>query len=123
MVWRATHEGLGRPVAVKVLRAELVADPEAAGRFRGEARALASAVHPGIVTVYDFVEDDLAGAVLVMEYIAGEPLSAVLERQGRLPVAYTMDLVAQVGEALHAAHERGIVHRDVKPSNLLIRQG
>jgi serine/threonine protein kinase len=118
-VWRATDEALGRIVAVKVLRPELLAEPGFADRFRIEARTLATIRHPGVVTVHDYQHGD-AGAFLVMEYIDGESLAAVLRRVGRLDPAAAMMLVAQVAEALQAAHDRGVVHRDVKPANLLV---
>jgi serine/threonine protein kinase len=118
-VWRATDEVLGRTVAVKVLRPELLAQPGFADRFLTEARTLATIRHPGVVTIHDFQRGD-AGTFLVMEYIEGESLAAILRREGRLDPATTMVLVAQVAEALQAAHDRGVVHRDIKPANLLV---
>ena len=118
-VWRATDEVLGRTVAVKVLRPELVAQPGFAERLRVEARTLATIRHRGVVTVHDYQHGD-AGAFLVMEYVDGESLAAVLRREGRLDPAATMVLVAEVAEALQAAHDRGVVHRDIKPANLLV---
>ncbi|WP_431879877.1 protein kinase domain-containing protein [Micromonospora marina] len=124
-VWRATDLVLGRPVAVKVLLPALVSDPDFIARFRAEARIMASLRHPGVVQVFDCGEDDLPGGgradYLVMEFVAGEPLSRRIEDAGSLEVAETMSIVAQVAQALHAAHGRGIVHRDVKPSNLLVQ--
>ena len=119
-VWRAEDTVLGRTVAVKVLRPALVADPGFAARFRAEARTMAAISHPGIIDVYDYGHaDDVA--YLVMQYVEGEPLSALLEQFGRLAPDHTMRIVAQAADALHAAHVHGIVHRDVKPANLLIR--
>jgi serine/threonine-protein kinase len=123
-VWRATDVALGRVVAVKVLLPAVLSDPSFAVRFRAEARTLASFHHPNIVDVYDFGEhptDDGAVAYLVMACIDGQPLSHRIASAGRLPVAETLSIVAQVAEALHAAHTNGVVHRDVKPSNLLVR--
>ncbi|MBE1490134.1 serine/threonine-protein kinase [Plantactinospora soyae] len=123
-VWRGTDVVLGRRVAVKVLLPALLADPDFIARFRAEARMLATLHHPGIVQVYDFGEDELPTGrtdYLVMEYADGEPLSARIREAGRLSVAETLRVVAQVAHALHAAHRGGIVHRDVKPSNLLIQ--
>ncbi|MBB5114313.1 protein kinase [Micromonospora echinospora] len=124
-VWRATDLVLGRPVAVKVLLPALVSDPDFIARFRSEARIMASLRHPGVVQVFDCGEDDLPSGgradYLVMEFVAGEPLSRRIEDAGHLEVAETMSIVAQVAQALHAAHGRGIVHRDVKPSNLLVQ--
>ncbi|MGV9809806.1 serine/threonine-protein kinase [Micromonospora chersina] len=124
-VWRATDLVLGRPVAVKVLLPALVSDPDFIARFRAEARIMASLRHPGVVQVFDCGEDELPDGgradYLVMEFVAGEPLSRRIEAAGQLEVGETMSIVAQVAQALHAAHTRGIVHRDVKPSNLLVQ--
>ncbi|MEU6023538.1 protein kinase [Micromonospora sp. NPDC048871] len=119
-VWRGTDQVLGRTVAVKSLLPALLDEPGFAERFRGEARTMATINHPGVVDVYDFGSDQQI-AFLVMEYIEGDPLSATLSRVGRLTPARTMALVAQAADALHAAHVKGIVHRDVKPGNLLVR--
>ncbi|WP_262286478.1 serine/threonine-protein kinase [Micromonospora sp. MA102] len=124
-VWRATDLVLGRPVAVKVLLPALVSDPDFIARFRSEARIMASLRHPGVVQVFDCGEDELPDGsradYLVMEFVAGEPLSRRIEAAGQLGVGETMSIVAQVAQALHGAHARGIVHRDVKPSNLLVQ--
>ncbi|MDG4794793.1 serine/threonine-protein kinase [Micromonospora sp. WMMD1082] len=119
-VWRGTDQVLGRTVAVKSLLPALLDEPGFAERFRGEARTMATINHPGVVDVYDFGNDQQI-AFLVMEYVEGDPLSATLSRVGRLTPARTMALVAQAADALHAAHVKGIVHRDVKPGNLLVR--
>ena len=119
-VWRARDERLDRDVAVKVLRPELADDEEVRARFRAEARHAGGLRHPGIAAVFDFAEDD-DGAWLVMELVAGEPLSARLRREGRLPVDRVLDVVGQAAVALQAAHDGGVVHRDVKPGNLLVR--
>src|SRR4030095_1685846 len=119
-VWRGTDEVLGRTVAVKILLPGLLDEPGFAERFRGEARTMATINHPGVVDVYDYGNES-GTAFLVMEYIEGDALSRTLSRVGRLTPARTMALVAQAADALHAAHEKGIVHRDVKPGNLLGR--
>jgi serine/threonine-protein kinase len=119
-VWRGTDEVLGRTVAVKILLPALLDEPGFAERFRGEARTMATINHPGVVDVYDYGSDDQV-AFLVMEYVEGDALSRTLNRVRRLTPARTMALVAQAADALHAAHEKGIVHRDVKPGNLLVR--
>ncbi|GIJ25439.1 hypothetical protein Vqi01_06010 [Micromonospora qiuiae] len=124
-VWRGTDLLLGREVAVKVLLSALSADPEFTTRFRAEARMLAALRHPGVVAVHDVGQATLADGsqvdYLVMEYVEGEPLSARVRRLGRLDPVTTMSVVAQTAEALHAAHLAGIVHRDVKPGNLLVK--
>ncbi|WDZ83059.1 serine/threonine-protein kinase [Micromonospora cathayae] len=125
-VWRASDVVLGRQVAVKILLPALVSDPDFIARFRAEARMMAALRHPGIVQVYDCGEDELPDGgkadYLVMEFVQGQPLSKLIEAEGRLDVARTMSVVAQAAEALHAAHSGGIVHRDVKPSNLMVQE-
>jgi serine/threonine-protein kinase len=119
-VWRAGDELLHRTVAVKLILPALVDEPGFVRRFLAEARAMASVQHPGVVAIHDFHADD-NGAYLVMEYVEGESLSGLLARTGRLSAERAMDLVRQTALALQAAHDRGIVHRDVKPANLLVR--
>jgi eukaryotic-like serine/threonine-protein kinase len=129
-VWRGTDELLGRAVAVKLLSDAHAADEQFRARFRAEARYAASLSHPGIARVYDYGESaagpggarrpGTATAYLVMELVEGEPLSATLAREGRMSVDAALDIIAQAAWALAAAHEAGIVHRDVKPGNLLI---
>ncbi|WP_433077181.1 protein kinase domain-containing protein [Dactylosporangium sp. CA-052675] len=119
-VWAGHDRVLGRTVAVKLLRAPS-GEPEFVERFRAEARTMATISHPGVVDVYDFGDDPAAGVYLVMRYIDGESLARTLEREERLSPAVTMRLVAEAAEALHATHEKGVTHRDVKPGNLLVR--
>src|SRR3954463_6086117 len=119
-VWRATDARRGRRVAVKVLKPEYAADPHFVERFRNEARHTASLSDPGIANVFDYGEVG-DKAYLVMEFVDGEPLSTVLARDGRLTPASTLDIVGQAALALQAAHEAGVIHRDVKPGNILIR--
>ncbi|MEV4352198.1 serine/threonine-protein kinase [Actinoplanes sp. NPDC049596] len=124
-VWRGTDVVLGRTIAVKVLRSAMLSDPEFAARFYGEARMMAAFRHPGVVEVYDYAGADETGgeesvAYLVMAYVEGEPLSTRV-KQGPMPVAETMSIVAQAAEALHAAHQNGTIHRDVKPGNLIVK--
>jgi protein kinase-like protein/PASTA domain-containing protein len=119
-VWRASDVLLRRKVAVKVLKPEYAADPHFVERFRNEARHTAALSHPGIANVFDYGEiGDMA--YLVMELVDSEPLSTVLARDGRLTPASTLDIVGQAALALQAAHEAGVIHRDVKPGNILIR--
>jgi eukaryotic-like serine/threonine-protein kinase len=119
-VWRGTDEVLGRTVAIKILLPALLEEPGFAERFRGEARTMATINHPGVVDVYDYGSEE-GTAFLVMEYVEGDALSRTLSRVGRLTPGRTMALIAQAADALQAAHEKGIVHRDVKPGNLLVR--
>ncbi|WP_349258522.1 serine/threonine-protein kinase, partial [Stackebrandtia sp.] len=123
-VWRATDEVLGRVVAVKVLLPSLLNEPGFIERFRGEARVVATLTHPNVVRVYDYGESPMQGggqiAYLVMEFVEGEALTARLQRQGRLTAEEALPILAQAAEALDAAHKAGIVHRDVKPGNLLL---
>ncbi|MGH3981235.1 MAG: serine/threonine-protein kinase [Pseudonocardiaceae bacterium] len=129
-VWEAADTRLERRVAVKVLKPELSGDAEFRYRFHTEAMMTASLNHPGIAAVHDYGEmgDDPGstdpganrGAYLVMELIAGDPLATILTRHPRLPVDRTLDVLGQAAAALQAAHERGLVHRDIKPGNILI---
>ncbi|MBB5958729.1 serine/threonine-protein kinase [Saccharothrix tamanrassetensis] len=124
-VWEAADTRLDRKVAVKVLKAELSGDSEFLNRFRIEARTTASLNHPGIAAVHDYGETASVPdgpedtAYLVMELVEGEPLAAIIAR-GRLGADRTLDVLEQAGNALQAAHERGLVHRDVKPGNILV---
>ena len=114
---------LGREVAVKVLRNDLARDPSFQVRFRREAQASASLNHPAIVAVYDTGEDRTtlgATPYIVMEYVEGETLRDVLRREGRLPAERAMTLAADICGALDFSHRNGIVHRDVKPGNVMI---
>ena len=122
LVYRAHDDLLDRGVAVKVLRPGFAADPEFISRFRQEARAAASLHHPNIATVYDTGTDDGVDFI-VMQLVDGEDLEHILERDGRVPLNVGLRIVVDVARALQAAHERGIVHRDVKPANVLVDRG
>lgn len=117
----ARDRELDRPVAVKVLDDRVAGDEELLRRFRREALTAAQLAHPNVVQVFDAGEE--AGRLyIVMECVEGEGLDAVLRREGRLPPERALDLVAQACAGLGYAHGRGIVHRDVKPANLLLRR-
>jgi beta-lactam-binding protein with PASTA domain/predicted Ser/Thr protein kinase len=122
-VHRGRDLRLGREVAVKVLRSDLARDPSFQVRFRREAQASASLNHPAIVAVYDTGEDRTASGAtpyIVMEYVEGETLRDVLRREGRLDPQRAMSLAADICGALDFSHRNGIVHRDVKPGNVMI---
>jgi serine/threonine-protein kinase len=122
-VWRARDTLLERPVAVKVLRSEFTGDPTFRARFRAEAQHTAALHHPNIASVFDYGEVEEDGehlAYLVMELVEGEALSTLLEREGRLDAARTLDVLRQTSAALAAAHAAGVIHRDVKPGNVLM---
>lgn len=123
-VWEAVDDRLRRRVAVKVLKPEFSSDPEFIERFRAEARTTAMLNHPGIAAVHDYGETDVNGegrtAYLVMELVNGEPLNSVLKRTGRLSLRHSLDMLEQTGRALQIAHSAGLVHRDVKPGNIMI---
>ena len=117
-VYAGTQRALDRPIAIKILPPDAAKDGESIGRFRTEARAMARLSHPNIPTVFDF--DVSAGyCYLAMEYIDGCNVHQLITR-GELTPALTYKLLAQVCEALHFAHEHGIVHGDIKPSNLMV---
>jgi len=125
-VWRARDVLLDRPVAVKVLRSEFTGDPTFVARFRAEARHTAALAHRNIAALHDYGEV-VAGtsgpehlAYLVMELVEGESLSDLLARERRLPVDRTLDVLQQIAAALAVAHAAGVVHRDVKPGNILV---
>jgi len=118
-VWKARDKVLGRIVAVKILKEEYTGDPGFLERFRAEARNTALLNHPGVANVFDYGEEDNS-AYLVMELVPGSPLSSIIEREGTLPPDRVLNFIAQTARALAAAHSQGLVHRDVKPGNLII---
>src|SRR5918995_6994786 len=126
-VWRGPDTALHPAVAVKVLRSEYTGDPTFVARFRAEAQHAASLSHPNIAAVFDYGEEiaqDGTGetlAYLVMELVEGEPLSALVAREGALGTETTLSLLRQTAFGLGEAHQAGMVHRDVKPGNILVR--
>jgi serine/threonine-protein kinase len=118
-VWRAEDTLLGRPVAVKLLSDALGQDGRFVERFRREARAAGGLSHPNVARVYDYGEDD-GRPFIVMELLEGETLAARLHRVGRLRPDEAAEIGGQVARALHSAHQAGIVHRDVKPGNVML---
>jgi len=118
-VFKARHRRMDREVAIKVLSPDLVRRPGAIARFEREVRAAAKISHPNIITAFDA---DHAGGLhfLVMEYVQGVDLSALVKKQGPLSVSKTLDVALQAAKGLEAAHAAGVVHRDIKPGNLLL---
>ncbi|MGI5225261.1 serine/threonine-protein kinase [Actinoallomurus sp. CA-142502] len=121
-VWRGVDLGLNRPIAIKILPAQLAQDPTGVARFRREAESAAGLQHPGICAVFDI---DTHGSVtfLVMELLQGTDLAKLLAANPRgLPIDQVVGLAEQITDALAAAHARGVVHRDIKPANLFLQQ-
>ncbi|HEY2094695.1 MAG TPA: protein kinase [Thermoanaerobaculia bacterium] len=118
-VWKAEDTRLGRTVAVKILPAQVASDAEAIARMRREARTAAGLYHPNIATIHSFEEAE-GQTFIVMEFVDGEPLSNIIAR-GALPESEVCRIGRGVAEALAEAHEQGIVHRDIKPDNIIVR--
>jgi uncharacterized protein (TIGR03067 family) len=118
-VYRAEHRLMNRPVAIKVINAQLVQNAQAVGRFRREVQAAAKLSHPNIVAAYDAEQ---AGSVhfLAMEFVDGTDLATVVHERGSLPVAEACVYIGQAAVGLQHAHELGMVHRDIKPHNLMV---
>lgn len=119
-VYRGHDLLLDRTVAVKVLQPSLAADPELVGRFKAEARAAARLSHPNIVAVHDWGAENDSTYYMVMEYVSGSDLRDLLVSRGSIEPAHAASIMASVCEALYVAHSRGLVHRDVKPENILL---
>jgi serine/threonine-protein kinase len=123
IAYRGRDRVLGRTVAIKVMRPELAADAEFLSRFRREARAAAGVVHEHVAGVYD-TGDDGSYHYIVMEYVEGESLRDRLRREGPLPLEEALRIATETAEALEAAHSVGVIHRDIKPHNILLgREG
>ncbi|MFM6979803.1 MAG: protein kinase domain-containing protein [Micrococcales bacterium] len=118
-VWHAYDEVILRDVAIKILKQEYLGDPGFLARFRTEARLAAMVNHEGIANIFDYGED-AGSAYLVMELVPGESLAKIIERDTTVAPEKVLDIISQTSRALQAAHERGLIHRDIKPGNLLI---
>lgn len=119
-VYRGTHVLMDKTVAIKVLRPSLAADEKIVARFSREARAASRISHPNALSVTDFGEDESGHVFLVMEFLSGRTLKHVIREEGPLPLARVVDIARQIGDALHAAHEQGVVHRDLKSDNIML---
>jgi hypothetical protein len=119
-VYLAEHVKMGRRSAIKVMNPSMVHDPDAVSRFNREAANASRITHPNVCAIYDFGETPDGLIYLAMEFIEGEPLSGLLEREGALPPLRAAHIFAQVADALQAAHDLAIVHRDLKPDNIMI---
>ena len=119
-VYRATHVLMEKTVAIKVLRPSLAADEKIVARFSREARAASRISHPNALSVTDFGEDENGTVFLVMEFLNGRTLKQVIREDGSLPLQRAVEITRQVGDALNAAHQQGVVHRDLKSDNIML---
>jgi len=118
-VYRGTHILMDKIVAIKVMRPALAADEKIVARFSREARAASRISHPHALSVTDFGEDN-GRVFLVMEYLQGRTLKEIIRREGPMPLLRVMEIIRQVGGALNAAHDEGVVHRDLKSDNIML---
>ena len=119
LVYKAECSLLCRTVAIKILRPQFASDAEFVERFRREARSAASLSHPNVVNIYDVGQDDGLDYI-VMEYIPGSTLKDIIKQEAPLPVDRALNITRQIAEALNHAHQRNIIHRDIKPHNILV---
>lgn len=119
-VYRGTHVLMDKTVAIKVLRPSLAADEKIVARFSREARAASRISHPHALSVTDFGESENGVVFLVMEFLNGQTLKNVIRQEGPMPLARVVEIIRQVGAALDAAHEQGVVHRDLKSENIML---
>ncbi len=120
VVYLAEHPLIGRKVAIKLLQPEFSSEPEVVARFFNEARATTQIGHPGLVDILDFGHHASGAAYIVMEFLPGDTLGQMIERQGMLPAELLSALAMQIASAVGAAHSRNIVHRDLKPDNVIL---
>lgn len=119
-VYRGTHILMGKTVAIKVLRPSLAADEKIVARFSREARAASKISHPHALSVTDFGEDEGGVVFLIMEFLNGRTLKELIRQEGPLPLTRAVEIMRQVGSALDAAHQEGVVHRDLKSDNIML---
>src|SRR2546428_13757212 len=119
-VYLAEHVKMGRRSAIKVMNPSMVHDPDAVARFNREASNASRITHPNVCAIFDFGETPDGLIYLAMEFIEGEPLTDVIEREGALPLPRATPIFLQTADALQAAHDLGIVHRDLKPDNIMV---
>ena len=122
-VYLGKHVKMGRKSAIKVMTQSMANDPDAIARFNREATNAARIAHPNVCAIYDFGETPDGLIYLAMEFIEGESLSDLLEHEGALAPKRAAAIFQQCGDALQAAHDLGIVHRDIKPDNIMITRG
>ena len=120
MVFEGTHEGVAGRAAIKILRADVASRPEVVTRFFNEARAANAIEHPGIVRIHDSGYTASRVAYLTMEYLEGESLRTRLDRVQRLPTVDALRVARQIASALVAAHRKNVIHRDLKPDNIML---
>ncbi|MFI5232664.1 MAG: serine/threonine protein kinase, partial [Gemmatimonadales bacterium] len=122
-VYLAEHVKMGRKAALKVMNPGMNADPDAIARFNREAANASRLNHPNVCGIYDFGETSDGLIYLAMEFIEGESLSSLIEKNGQLPAPRAASIIHQAADALAVAHDYGIVHRDLKPDNIMIARG
>ena len=122
IIYKAEHVALGKHVALKVLREDFTRKSDLVERFKQEARSASIIGHENIIDVSDFGETDAGGIFFAMELLRGEDLADVLQRETRLPLERSVRIISQMCRALHAAHQKGIIHRDMKPENVFLVQ-
>src|SRR6478672_1344710 len=119
-VWLAEHLELGRKEAIKILSPGLAGDPQFVSRFRREARAVNRLRHPNIIAIYDFGQLPDGRFYLAMEYAEGQSVHSLMKRDEHFTVPRALGVLGQLAYAVHHAHSRGVLHRDLKPDNLIL---